>query len=295
MKVLLAVDKSLHSEQAAQTLKRCFAGTEVEILHVLDLEANPHPHLSAALIDWYHKKIRSSLEAEANQFLPKFQALLSTSCRNVCVSVREGRTVDVILETAASSGASLIVLGSHGLSTMQSLLLGSVSYQVVHEATCPVLVVKREMTAIRKILLAVDRSEGAERAVGFLAERFLLTPCTIVALTVCPSHPFVEVLSESARHEAKTSALKYLREIESRFFSRGFTVEPRVVEGDPAAAILTHSAEKEIDLVVTGAGGRHGLLKSWLLGSVSHKVIVHSAKSVLVVHGGSKQAGIELR
>jgi nucleotide-binding universal stress UspA family protein len=295
VKVLLVVDKSWHAEQAVRTLCQCFTGADVEVLHVLDLEANPHPHLSAALIDWYHKKIRSLLETEANQFLPKFQALLSTSCRNVRVSIREGRTAEVILQTAASSQCDLIVLGSGGLSEIQSLLLGSVSYRVAQEAVCPVLVVKHELPAIRKVLLAVDRSEGAERAVGFLAERFLLTPCTIVALTVCPSHPFAEVLSESARHEAKASALKYLREIESRFSSRGFTVEPRVVEGDPAAAILTHSAEKEIDLVVTGAGGRHGLLKSWLLGSVSHKVIVHSAKSVLVVHGGSKQAGVELR
>jgi nucleotide-binding universal stress UspA family protein len=287
VRVLLVVDKSLYAEQAVQALTQCFTGTDVEILHVLDLEANPHPHLSAALIDWYHKKIRSLLEAEANQFLPKYQALLSTSWRNVHVSIREGRAAEVILQTAASSRYDLIVLGSRGLSEIQSLLLGSVGYRVAHEAVCPVLIVKHELPAIRKILLAVDRSEGAERAVGFLAERFLPTPCTIVALTVCPSPPFVEVLSESARQEAKTSALTYLREIESRLSSQGFTVEPRIVEGDPAAAILTHSAEKEIDLVVTGARGRHGLLKSWLLGSVLHKVIVHSAKSVLIVHGES--------
>ncbi len=285
MKVLLAVDKSLHAEQAVRTVANCFSGAEVEVLHVLDLEANPHPHLSAALIDWYHKKIRSLLETEANQFLPKFQALLSTSCRNVCVSVREGWTADVILETAASSGASLIVLGSHGLSTMQSLLLGSVSYQVMHEATCSVLVVKREMTAIKKILLAVDRSRGSEHTVRFLAEQRLFPPCAVVVLTVCPSLPFAELLPESVRRHEQAAASEYLREVGSRLSTQGYAVEPRIAEGDPAAAILAHSAGQEIDLVVTGSRGRHGLLKSWFLGSVSHKVIVHSAKSVLIVHG----------
>lgn len=288
MKVLLAVDRSPHAEQAGRALRDCLPGAEVEILYVLDLEANPHPHLSAALIDWYHKKIRSLLEAEANEILPKLQTLLSTSCPNVRVSVREGRAAEVILQTAASSQFDLIVLGSRGLSEIQSLLLGSVSYRVAHDAVCPVLVVKCELPVLRKILLAVDRSEGAERAVRFFAERSLLSPCAIVALTVCPSPPFAEVLSESARHEAKTSALKYLKEIESRLSSRGFTVEPRVVEGDPAATILQHSAGEDIDLVVTGAGSRHGLLTSWLLGSVAHKVIVHSAKSVLIVHGPPK-------
>jgi len=292
VKLLLAVDKSLHAEQAAQTLKRCFAGTEVEILHVLDLEANPHPHLSAALIDWYHKKIRSLLEAEANQFLPKFQALLSTSCRNVCVSVREGRTADVILETAASSGASLIVLGSHGLSTMQSLLLGSVSYQVMHEATCPVLVVKREMTAIKKILLAVDRSRGSEHTVRFLAEQRLFPPCAVVVLTVCPSLPFAELLPESVRRHGQVAASEYLREVGGRLSTRGYTVEPRIVEGDPAAVILGQADAEGIDLVVIGSRGLHAL-RRLLLGSVSRKVLAYTTKSVLIVPESSTQAGLE--
>lgn len=286
MKILLAVDKSPHAEQAVQTLCQCFAGAEVEVLHVLDLEANPHPHLSAALIDWYHTKIRSLLEAEANQFLPKFQAILAPVFRNVCVSVREGRTADVILETAASSGASLIVLGSRGLSIIQSLLLGDVTYRVVHEATCPVLVVKHEMMAIRKILLAVDRSQGAEHAVRFLAEQSLFPPCTVVAVTVCPSPPFAELLPESLRHHGLASASEYLRRVADGLSPRGFTVETRVAEGDPAAVILILAEKAGVDLIITGARGLHGL-KRWFLGSVSRKVMIHATKSVLIVHGDS--------
>ncbi len=285
MKVLLAVDKSLYAEQAVRSVGNCFPGVEVEILYVLDLEANPHPHLSAALIDWYHKKIRALLQAEANKFLPKFQTILSQIGRNVCVSVREGRTADIILQTAASSRADLIVLGSRGLSEIQSLLLGGVSHSVAHEARCPVLLVKRELPAIGKILLAVDRSEGAERAVRFLVEYAAFPACRVMALTVCPSPPFPEVISESVRHQAKASAMEYLREVESRLAARGFTIEHLIAEGDPAAAILGHAESKEIDLVVMGAGGRRGLLQRWLLGSVSRKVVVHTSKCVLIVHG----------
>jgi nucleotide-binding universal stress UspA family protein len=285
VKVLLAVDKSLHAAQAVQALKQCFTATEVEILHVLDLEANPHPHLSAALIDWYHKKIRSLLEAEANQLLPRFQALLSTSCRNVRVSVREGRTADVILETSASSGASLIVLGSRGLSTIRSLLLGGVSYRVVHEATCPVLLVKREMTVIRKILLAVDRSRGSEQAERFLVEQSLFPPCLVVAVTVCPSPPFAELLPESVRRHGLAAASEYLREVGGRLSTRGYAVEPRIVEGDPAVAILGQADAEGIDLVVIGSRGLHGL-RRLLLGSVSRKVLACTTKSVLIVPGG---------
>jgi nucleotide-binding universal stress UspA family protein len=46
----------------------------------------------------------------------------------------------VLLEQGA--GAELIVVGRRGLGGVRSFLLGSVSQQVVHRATCPVVVVQ---------------------------------------------------------------------------------------------------------------------------------------------------------
>ena len=40
------------------------------------------------------------------------------------------------------SGVRLIVLGAHGWGAFKRLLSGSVSTHVMHEATCPVLVVR---------------------------------------------------------------------------------------------------------------------------------------------------------
>jgi len=227
-----------------------------------------------------------ALQEEADRFLPRLQTILAPIFRNVCVSVREGRTADLILETAASTRADLIVLGSRGLSEIQSLLLGSVSYRVVHEAKCPVLVVKNELPAIRKILLAVDRSEGAERAIRFLIEQALFPPCPVIALTVCPAPPLADLLPESVRDHGHASAATYLRAVADRLSPRGFAVEPRVAEGDPAAVILALAEKERVDLIIAGTRGLHGL-KRWFLGSVSRKVMVHTTKSVLIVHGDS--------
>ena len=56
----------------------------------------------------------------------------------------EGQPADVLLEQGADAG--LIVVGRRGLGGFKSLLLGSVSQQVVHHAACPVVVVNQPAT-----------------------------------------------------------------------------------------------------------------------------------------------------
>ncbi len=55
----------------------------------------------------------------------------------------EGDPGDGIVAAADAEGADLIVVGTHGRSTVGRFLLGSVSDHVVHRAGCPVLVVRQ--------------------------------------------------------------------------------------------------------------------------------------------------------
>ncbi len=57
--------------------------------------------------------------------------------------VREGDPVDIVSQTAADTGAELIVVGSHGWGALRRLVFGSVSTALLHEAPCPVLVARR--------------------------------------------------------------------------------------------------------------------------------------------------------
>jgi nucleotide-binding universal stress UspA family protein len=58
----------------------------------------------------------------------------------------EGDPVDALVEEAIKRKVDLLVVGNRGLGGFKSLLLGSVSQQVVHHATCPVVVVHHSDT-----------------------------------------------------------------------------------------------------------------------------------------------------
>jgi nucleotide-binding universal stress UspA family protein len=58
----------------------------------------------------------------------------------------QGEPAEVILRLAQEIGVDMIVLGTHGRTGLQRLLMGSVAEQVVRKSPCPVLTVKARQT-----------------------------------------------------------------------------------------------------------------------------------------------------
>jgi nucleotide-binding universal stress UspA family protein len=55
-----------------------------------------------------------------------------------------GDTATSILAVAEEVGAELIVMATHGRTGLSHFFLGSVAEQVVREASCPVLTIRRK-------------------------------------------------------------------------------------------------------------------------------------------------------
>ena len=53
-----------------------------------------------------------------------------------------GDHAQVIIDIANKNNYDLIIMGSRGMSAFKELLLGSVSFKVMHHARCPVMVVR---------------------------------------------------------------------------------------------------------------------------------------------------------
>jgi nucleotide-binding universal stress UspA family protein len=71
--------------------------------------------------------------------------------------IRHGDAADAICEVAADVGPRLIVLGSHRWTAMERVFAGSVADKVLHQASCPVLVVPEPATG-------ADASAGTHAA-----------------------------------------------------------------------------------------------------------------------------------
>jgi len=147
MKILFATDGAKQSEAASDMLGRLALsdGDEIKIVSVVDMAV-------PMAIDIYGGYLPDTGELEktarenAAKILERTEQKVKSQFegKNVTVSseILFGSPESRIVETAESIHPDMIVLGSHGYSRWERLLLGSVSDSVVHHAPCSVLIVR---------------------------------------------------------------------------------------------------------------------------------------------------------
>lgn len=134
-KIVVAYDGS---EQARKALERARAlmekfGSKVYVIHVIDTAV---VSLSEAFTS---PSIWASLREKGEKLVEEALSRLGPWAEG---HVLEGDPAHEIVRFAREVGASLIVVGSRGLSTIRRVLMGSVSSRVVQESPIDVLVVK---------------------------------------------------------------------------------------------------------------------------------------------------------
>lgn len=80
--------------------------------------------------------------SEARAAIERVREALKDEKIEVTGIQEEGRPDEIIVDVAARQGADLIVIGSHGRTGLQRLLMGSISERVIGRAEVAVLVVK---------------------------------------------------------------------------------------------------------------------------------------------------------
>ncbi len=145
MKILLATDGTKHGKAAAEMLVRynLTSGDRVHVVNVVDMALPISIDLSVSYLPDM-SEMEKAAKANAESVLSETSDLLSGKfpAVEITTDILFGSPDSRIVETAEEIGAELIVLGSHGYSRWERLLLGSVSSSVVHHAHCSVLIVR---------------------------------------------------------------------------------------------------------------------------------------------------------
>ena len=121
--IILPVDGSRYSDAAAVT-----------VLSLVTQCKAPVTVVSVAV----DERLRDDARVQAE----KVQTLMRESGVETSIDVRVGRPDEAIIACAKERGADMIVMGSHGRTGLERLLVGSVSERVIGHAECPVMVVK---------------------------------------------------------------------------------------------------------------------------------------------------------
>jgi nucleotide-binding universal stress UspA family protein len=134
--ILIAYDGSAHSRKALDTainLAQC-EHSQLKVLYAFD-------QVPVVLGDDETARFIERAMNKGRELLAEAMLRLRDTGLNFSTDTVEGPAAEAILRVAQHEGCDLIVMGSRGLGMVQGLLLGSVSYRVLHHATIPVLVV----------------------------------------------------------------------------------------------------------------------------------------------------------
>jgi nucleotide-binding universal stress UspA family protein len=137
-KILLAVDGSehgLHASKMAGDLARNMQSESLRIVvafsHVPSYLGEPNMQIA----------IDARLK-EADQILQTALEAVGKIPGEIHTELIEGSPAEAIINVAATRNSDVIVMGSRGMGTLEGLLLGSTSQNVVSHAPCPVLIVR---------------------------------------------------------------------------------------------------------------------------------------------------------
>ncbi len=196
-----------------------------------------------------------------------------------------------IVEYVDEHDIDLVVMGTHGRQGIDRLLSGSVSEEVVRQASCPVFtVLGREEPQpgpeIRRILVPVDFSENARLGLAHARELARAYDASLDVMHVVEEAAFPSVYGldpitpymPDVKKRAATALERLVEEVV------GGTVPARlhVVSGYAARDIIDFAEEHGTDLIAMTTHGRTGL-ERFLIGSVTEKVIRSASCPVFTV------------
>jgi nucleotide-binding universal stress UspA family protein len=264
-KILVPVDGS-HSCRRAEELAAFIAKkfqSKVTVIHIISHDFM-HPELKAN-----YQLPRSILHEVENWYLKAGTKILKTAEE---IFKEEGIEVDTRLvkyEDPLEVIQKLVKEQRYDL-----IVMGNRAEKISFYAQCPVLIVKKK-TKIEKLLVAIDGSKQADKALEYAVRLAQNYGAKITLLHVEEAKIFklqAEVIEGIGERILSDAATKI----------NGVDFDHRLEFGSPTETIVKVARQEDYDIIVVGSRGL-SIVKRFFIGSVSAGVAMQARRSVLIV------------
>lgn len=311
MRVLIGYDGSKSADAALNDLQRAGLPGEAEalIVSVGDIMTMPAPSsyelVEQALVS---RRLSSSIMLAQTQTLraikeaKEFSLQASDRVRtlfpewDVRGEALVGNPAAELIKKANEWDADLVVVGSHGRSAVGRLLLGSVSKKLVTDSNTSVRVARR-VSRLRgdvppRIIIGVDGSSGAERAVRVVGSRAwpMGTEVRIVAVDdgTSPARiarilPTAAAMIAGSNEEGAMVARRMVEWAENELNAIGVRTSITFEKGEPQRVLIEEARKWDADSIFVGSREFSGTFERFRLGSVSTPLVTKAPCTVEVV------------
>jgi nucleotide-binding universal stress UspA family protein len=303
-KILLVIDSSPHSAAAVDLLAHVMwpvrTSAEVLVLVPERLPCMDSPPEAASAPDETVQLARWRDWAAAKLLATQVANQLQAHHVWVTTEICEGQPARTALDRIPDRAPDLIVIGAKGTGTAGQVGLDPVIYELADRANCSVLIVRPSLR-VRPLstILAVHGCPQTWRIIEFLSILSLPNWARVTVVSVTEERASISAakgaindgLSPDLQPIAQSAILAppelseaeiCTREVISRLRSYGVRSQGLTCFGHPANEILNAAAQRDVALIVIGAGSQI-CPESSRLGSVAGRVLKEAASSVLVV------------
>ena len=141
MDIVIAVDGSDNALEAVRYGAKLAAANGDIRLHLLNVQP-PLPSAASTFVS--QDVVRSFHQEEGEKCLKPARALLDAEKQGYESHIAIGNAAEAIVAYSKEKNCASIVMGTRGLSSLPSLLLGSVAMRVLHLAEVPVTLIPRK-------------------------------------------------------------------------------------------------------------------------------------------------------
>ena len=197
----------------------------------------------------------------------------------------------------------VIVMASHARTGIARVAVGSVAASVIHDARCPVVVVRGAdpeaagaAGALTRLLVALDGSEFAEHALAAAQAVLGTSGLNIHLLRVVETNKWYGSTYAELDFAAfglyidaeRAAATDYLDHHAALLEQAGHAVTSEVCDGLVSDEIARASEAFDAGLIVLSTHGRTGLGRA-LMGSVAERVIHDAGRPVMLVNPNARR------